>query len=90
MARLYIDCIPSKSTELNEKQFSHKSIHILKKIGNEVALFTQQNKLNTYKIAQMGNAFKWELKDAGYEVDYINKLTQWFIVSIQSTAASIQ
>ena len=72
---------------VNERQFAAKSKHVFDKMGDRVALFKQQNKLNTYKIAQMGNAFKWSLKDAGYDDDYVNKLTQWFIVRIQSKSS---
>jgi hypothetical protein len=83
MARFYIERMPLK-VKLNEKQFASKSQQIFDKMSHEIADFKQRNKLNTYKIAQMSNAFKWELKDADYKDDYVDSLTQWFVVRIQS------
>ena len=48
-------------------------------MGREVNSFKQTNQLNTYKTAQMGNTFKWKLKDAGYDDNQIDKLTEWLM-----------
>jgi len=68
---------------LTEKQFASKAKFVLKKMDAQVLDFKQQNKLNTYKTAQMGNTFKWTLKDAGYNEAYIDQLTTWFIAKLQ-------
>jgi hypothetical protein len=36
-----------------------------------------------YKTAQMGNAFKWALKDAGYDDAYVDRLTEWLVINIK-------
>jgi hypothetical protein len=83
MARFYMERMPV-GTVLKEKQFASKSQQIIEKMAAQINAHKQQNRLNTYKIAQMCNAFKWELKDAGYNDDYVNKLTQWFVVRVKT------
>lgn len=82
MARSYIERMPPNLT-LSEKQFASKSKHAIEKMSVQIAAHKQHNKLNLYKIAQMANAFKWTLKDAGYADDFIDKLTQWFVVRVK-------
>lgn len=82
MARSYIERVPPNAA-LTEKQFTSKSKQAIEKMSVQIAAHKQQNKLNLYKIAQMANAFKWTLKDAGYADDYIDKLTQWFVVRVK-------
>ena len=80
MARFYMERIPREAA-LKEKQFASKSKHVIGKMSLHIATYKKREKLNIYKVAQMGNAFKWALRDAGYSDDYIDKLTQWFIVN---------
>ncbi len=82
MARFFIERIPANAG-LSEKQFASKSKQVLEKMNHQVIDFRRQNKLNIYKTAQLGNAFKWALKDAGYEAGYIDKLTQWLVARLQ-------
>ena len=82
MARFYIERMPLNSG-LNEKQFASKAKLVLEKMARQLQSFKQQNKLNTYKIAQMGNTFKWGLKDAGYDEAYVDRLTEWLVATIQ-------
>ena len=82
MASIYIDCIPL-SEKLSEKKMVALSRQALNKMGHEVSNFKKDNKLNTYKTAQMGNAFKWALKDAGYDNHQIDKLTEWLVAAVQ-------
>lgn len=83
MAHFYMERMPV-GIVLKEKQFASKSQQIIEKMVEQINAHKERNKLNTYKIAQMGNAFKWELKDAGYNDDYVNKLTQWFVVRVKT------
>lgn len=83
MAQFYMERMPVDAA-LKDKQFAVKSQKIFEKMELQIAAYRQQNKLNTYKIAQMCNAFQWELKDAGYKDDYVSKLTQWFVVRVKT------
>lgn len=82
MAQFFIERMPL-SAGMTEKQFSIKAKFVLENMNSQVLAFKQQNKLNTYKTAQMGNTFKWTLKDAGYNEAYIDQLTTWFIAKFQ-------
>jgi len=65
-----------------DKAFEMKANKVLKQMSEQIARFKQQQKLNTYKKAQLGNAFKWALKDAGIEPEYADKLTQWLMLQV--------
>ena len=84
MAHFYITRIPPDAV-LKEKgkQIAVKAKQAMEQMADQITLFKKQNTLNIYKVAQMGNAFKWTLKDAGYAESYVDKLTQWFIVSVK-------
>ncbi len=83
LARFYMERMPL-NIAVKEKQFASKSVKILEQMELQVRAYRQKNKLNFYKVAQLGNAFKWALKDAGYEDAYIDKLTQWLVVAVKT------
>lgn len=83
MAGFYIERMPLNAA-LKDKQFASKAKNVMDKMTVQITAFAKQNKLNTYKVAQMGNAFKWALLDEGYAQDYVDKLTQWLVVSIKA------
>lgn len=83
MANFYMERMPLNAA-LKDKQFATKAKSVMEKMGVQISAHAKQNRLNTYKIAQMCNAFKWALLDAGYAQDYVDKLTQWFVVSIKA------
>jgi hypothetical protein len=35
--------------------------------------------MNMFKKAKLGNAFKWFLRDAGYDTEYVDGLTEWLM-----------
>ena len=81
LAKEFIEKVPL-SEHTDEKSFSLKAEKALAKMTIKVAAFKQENSLNIYKKAQLGNAFKWSLKDAGVNSVYIDKLTQWLMLHI--------
>lgn len=84
MAHFYISRLPPDAVlKEKEKQLAAKAKQAMELIAEQITVYKKQNPLNIYKVAQMGNTFKWTLKDAGYSEAYIDKLTQWFIVSIK-------
>lgn len=82
LADFYAQRLPLNTTA-TPKQFASKSAEVLNKMESQVLQFRQQNKLNVYKTAQIGNAFKWALKDAGYDDAYIDRLTDWLVTRIK-------
>ena len=65
--------------KLGDKKFSQKAESALKKMHLMIAEFKRANKLNVYKKAQLGNTFKWRLKDAGLDDAYVDLLTEWLV-----------
>jgi hypothetical protein len=81
LARFYVERVPADSG-VNEKKFAAKTKEVLDKMALRVAQFKEANTLNTYKKAQLGNAFKWTLRDAGYDTAYIDRLTSWLVTRL--------
>ena len=44
-------------------------------MAEQIGDFKLENKLNLYKKAQLGNAFKWALLEAGYSGKDVDELT---------------
>ena len=79
LATFYIERVPFESP-FSKKKFATKTQETLKKIDTQVANFRGTHKLNVYKKAKLGNAFKWTLRDAGYDNDYVDELTEWLML----------
>lgn len=78
LADTFIATVPLDA-KLSGKKFEQKTEATLKRLSQRIEEFKSRNKLNVYKKAQLGNAFKWRLKDAAYEDGYINVLTEWLL-----------
>lgn len=81
LAQFYIERIPVDA-KVNDKKFAAKSKEVFDKMALQVARFKETNQLNTYKKAQLGNAFKWTLRDASYDSAYIDRLTEWLVARL--------
>lgn len=79
LASFFAERIPADS-EMKEKKFTSKAQQVLNKMGLQVDQFKQGRKLNVYKKAQLGNSFKWKLRDAGYDHGYVDELTEWLML----------
>ena len=66
-----------------EKAFAQKTDKLMKQMVVQIEQFTAKHKLNTYKKAQLGNAFNWKLKDAKVSEDYADKMTRWLMLHIR-------
>ncbi|KQP12720.1 hypothetical protein [Pseudorhodoferax sp. Leaf267] len=82
MADVFMQRVPRESN-WTAKDFNAKSRQAMRELEKRVALFQRSNALNTYKIAQMANTFKWTLRDAGYEHQYVDDLTQWLVERVR-------
>lgn len=83
MARDFAKRMPPDAV-LKDRQFAKNAHQIIEKMSKQIATYRERNTLNIYKIAKMANAFKWELKDAGYQDEYVDSLTHWFIVKVKN------
>jgi hypothetical protein len=80
LAVFFIEKLPVDSSQkIDDDHFARKTKKVLAAIETQVEEFKKDNTLNIYKRAQLGNAFKWKLKEAGYAPEYINELTLWLV-----------
>lgn len=79
LANFFVERMPP-GAQIADKAFAQKTDKILNKMTSQIVKFKLDHKLNAYQKAQLGNAFKWTLKDAGVSSEYVNKLTQWLIL----------
>lgn len=75
LAHFFMERIPPKDVGKKEKALA-KRAEVIDKMFVQATQFKQQHKLNIYKKATLGNAFKWELNDAGYDSDFVDDLTK--------------
>ena len=78
LADSFIGSVPLDA-KLSGKKFEQKAEATLKRLSQRIDEFKSRNKLNVYKKAQLGNSFKWALKDGRYEQVYIDRLTEWLV-----------
>lgn len=78
LAKFYIERVPFESP-FSTKQFAAKTQEVLKKVDLKVHNFKTGRSMNVYKKAKLGNAFKWALRDAGYDTEYVDGLTEWLM-----------
>ena len=81
LAAFYMAQLPL-SMSGGEKKFAAKTQAVMRQMDAQVEAFKAVHVINGYKKAQLGNSFKWALKDAGYDADYTDKLTDWLITRL--------
>ena len=81
LAQFFMERMPL-GFDQKEKKFAAKAQQVLVKMATQAEQFKRGHKLNMYKKAKLGNAFKWALKDAGYETVYVDELTEWLMLRL--------
>jgi lipoprotein NlpI len=75
LADFFMERIPLEEPNKKIKSLAKKQA-VLDKIFFQVQVFKTKNKLNIYKKAKLGNAFKWKLLEANYEPALVDELTK--------------
>lgn len=81
LASFFKERVPA-SDRIEEKKFAAKTQKILVQMAGQITRFKSQTKLNMYQKAQLGNAFKWTLLDAGFAPDYVDQMTKWLMLQV--------
>ncbi len=81
LAKFFIEKIPADN-HISETKFNAKTEYLLTKMATQIKVFKQSEKLNIYKTAKLGNAFRWTLKDAGVDAALTEKLVEWLIANL--------
>ena len=64
-----------------EQMVSQKRLTtILEDTFNRARQFNTENRLGMFKKAKLGNTFKWELKEMGYDEKFVDMATEGLIV----------
>jgi hypothetical protein len=66
---------PQGSEKRKNKHRSSTPQDVLRGLMAEAQTFSSRNKSNFYKKARFGNAFKWRLREAGYDPGFVDELT---------------
>ena len=83
LARAFIAKVPADGN-LRGRKFEAKAASAMKHLERQVAAFKSEHHPNVYQKAKLGNAFKWALRDGGYnDAQYIDKLTDWLMLQLQ-------
>ena len=81
IAQFYIERVPFESP-FSKKKFATKTQDTIKKIDLQIQQFRSTHSSNVYKKAKLGNAFKWALRDAGYDNEYVDELTELLMLML--------
>lgn len=81
LAKFFIEKMPT-DRQINDAKFAAKTEYLLTKMSAQIKVFKHNEKLNIYKTAKLGNAFKWTLKDAGIDDVLSAKLVEWLVANI--------
>lgn len=77
---IFIEKVPVDSSQkIDDERFARRTKKVLTTIQVKIEEFKKDNSLNIYKRAQLSNAFKWTLKEAGYASNYVDELTMWLV-----------
>lgn len=79
LAKFFMQRIPLDVPNKKTKSMAQKQ-EVLEKMYLQIIKFNSNKKLNIYKKAQLGNSFKWVLKEAGYDPDFVDQLTKELMV----------
>lgn len=82
LANSFVERLPP-ADKTTDKKFEAKAREAMVKMGKQVAAFRADHQLNMYKKAKLGNAFKWTLREAGFDPAYSDQLTEWLMLQLQ-------
>jgi len=75
LAEFFMERIPLEASNKKSKSMEKKQ-EVLNTMFSQIPPFKMKHKLNIYKKAKLGNAFKWKLLDADYDPALVDELTK--------------
>lgn len=81
LAQMLIERTPVEGA-VGKHLLTKKHEAALHQLEQQVVRFKAAHPLNAYKKAQLGNRFKWALRDKGYDVEYVDALTNWLMLKL--------
>lgn len=80
LADFIIEKMPREAGDRNK--ILSKKKHVLDRALLQVHAFKKAHTLNIYKKAQLGNTFKWRLRTANYDNEFIDELTNIILIQL--------
>lgn len=81
LAHFHIERLPLDVARGKNKSMAKRQ-EVINKMFQQMARFRLEHNLNIYRKAQFGNAFKWTLKEAGYDPVYVDQLTKELLLKL--------
>jgi hypothetical protein len=81
LAQFFLKYIPVTTERLNDKAFA-KQIEVVDKMNLQIEQFKLANKLNIYKKAKLGNAFREKLISAGHKPAFVDQITKGLLYKL--------
>lgn len=78
----YYDREVKKIDSRYTRKHKDKQGKLLASIINQARQYRLSHKLNIYKKAKLGNAFKWKLSDLGYDQEFIDILAKEVLLAL--------
>ena len=82
LARFFAERISVEAGKNGKKSLPKKQMETIEKMFAQAQRFSKEHKLNVYKKAKLGSAFKWQLKELGYPDELINELTKEILLHL--------
>lgn len=80
LARFYLEHAPPNAPDRKRKT---SDLAVLNKMAQQINRFQQAHKMNFYKKAQFGAAFKCALVEAGFEDAAADELTRLLLINLR-------
>lgn len=74
--------LKSLEKKSNKKQDESRR-KLIARIMQRARQFGETRKLNTFKKAKLGNAFKWKLEELGYDREFIDSMTKEVLLTLR-------
>jgi hypothetical protein len=81
LAQIFIAKIPVV-IEPGKKNSIAEQFKAVEQANAQIDQFKQHNKLNIYKKAKLGSAFKYELMAAGYKPEFVDQMTKGVLLKL--------
>jgi len=81
LAQFVIERVPNSKDKAKNKSLT-KQLEVADKLYLMIDQFKGNHKLNFYKKAKLGSAFKFELINAGYDSAFINQMTKGLMLKL--------
>lgn len=82
LAQDLIGRLPPPSSGVGKRTTPERLQNTRDAIISRTKAFVRMHKINWYKKAHLGNTFKWELRDAGYDQQFVDAMTYDVLLAI--------